>query len=551
MLKRASLALSHYPDACFRVCSCSTCLRMYHVVKCKEDLNVVQKSNQDYRRSPKDLQSVLTCQEGICDILSHRPDQSLQSAFLKDLEKHLNQKILRKEYLGREMTSLKREIFCETASSADGCGEEKCGTGSSRGMKKKKCGKGGGKKGDDGEDDMEKLKKRCKEFQSEKKLEKCREKVAMKKCKKMAKAKKCQKKDKIEQCMKCVKKERGDEDEECEVEKKCPDEEEELEKLNKEIQKLADQMNCEKLAKIEAIKQACREEKEREECARLAEESRRRAEEERKRAEEEARRMAEEEAKKGPEEDLCEIKRQCAQLAKEARKKAKAKQKKLKALAAKARAKKMKEQCKKIAAIQKCRKQAKKDQADKEKAECEKAAKEEADRLKALQVAEQARKRAESADNAKKAMCQKINEQQKPKDVDVCAKYKFKEAVQVKKELSKSAQVADVKENIKREVKKEIAKTPPPPPPQPPKAANPSPTPPPPSPPKPKHNSKPNPDGLFQICKKIAEKKLRQRKMKIKVLKAKCKKIALKEQCKCEKKAKKAKELDEYCKKKK
>ncbi|EDW96427.2 uncharacterized protein Dyak_GE24896 [Drosophila yakuba] len=545
MLKRASLALSHYPNACFRVCSCSTCLRMYHVVKCREDLNVVQKSNQDYRTMPKELQRVLTCQEDTFDILSHRPDQPLRSAFLKDLEKHLNQKILRKEFLGREMTSFKREIFCETASSADGCGEEKCGTGSSRGKKKReKCGKGGGKKGDDGEDDMERLKKRCKEFRSEKKLNKCREKVAMNKCKKMARAKKCQKKNKIEQCMKCVKKERGDEDEECEVEKKCPDEEEELEKLNKEIQKLADQMNCEKLAKIEAIKQACREEKEREECARLAAEARRRAEEERKRAEEEARRMAEEEAKKGPEEDLCEIKRQCALLAKEARKKAKAKQKKLKALAAKARAMKMKEQCKKIAAIQKCRQQAKKDQADKDKAECEKAAKEEADRLKALQEAELARKRAECADKSKKAMCQKINKQQKPKE-DVCAKYKFKEAVQVKKEASKSAQVSDVKENSK----KEIAKTPPPPPPQPPKAANPSPTPPAPSPPKPK--AKPNPDGLFQICKKIAEKKLRQRKKKIKVLKAKCKKIALKEQCKCERKARKAKELDEYCKKKK
>uniref|UniRef100_B3P2R8 GG13752 n=1 Tax=Drosophila erecta TaxID=7220 RepID=B3P2R8_DROER len=69
MLKRASLALSHYPDACFRVCSCSTSLRMYPVVKNRGDLNVVQKSNQDYRRTPKKLQSVLNWQKGVFSIL--------------------------------------------------------------------------------------------------------------------------------------------------------------------------------------------------------------------------------------------------------------------------------------------------------------------------------------------------------------------------------------------------------------------------------------------------------------------------------------------------
>nr|ACE82577.1 IP15262p [Drosophila melanogaster] len=147
MLKRASLALSHYPDACFRVCNCSRCLRMYHIVKCMKDLNLVQKSKQDYGRTPKELQSVLICQEGrfsklthasakkmydsrllssgTCDTLSHRLDQPLRSAFLEDLEKRLNQRILRKDLLDGEM-SFKREIFCETASSAEGFGKEKC-----------------------------------------------------------------------------------------------------------------------------------------------------------------------------------------------------------------------------------------------------------------------------------------------------------------------------------------------------------------------------------------------------------------------------------------
>nr|ABK57086.1 IP15462p [Drosophila melanogaster] len=194
MLKRASLALSHYPDACFRVCNCSRCLRMYHIVKCMKDLNLVQKSKQDYGRTPKELQSVLICQEGTCDTLSHRLDQPLRSAFLEDLEKRLNQRILRKDLLDGEM-SFKREIFCETASSAEGFGKEKCSKGSSGGKKKQKCGKGGGKKGDDGDDDMEKLKKRCKKFKAQKKLNKCREKVAMKKCKKMAKVKKKKKKE--------------------------------------------------------------------------------------------------------------------------------------------------------------------------------------------------------------------------------------------------------------------------------------------------------------------------------------------------------------------
>jgi len=64
MLKRASLALCHYPNACFRACNCCRCMQIYHVAKLNDDLKAVQKSNQDFRRALLKLRNELISQEG-------------------------------------------------------------------------------------------------------------------------------------------------------------------------------------------------------------------------------------------------------------------------------------------------------------------------------------------------------------------------------------------------------------------------------------------------------------------------------------------------------
>ncbi|KAH8278745.1 hypothetical protein KR018_008194 [Drosophila ironensis] len=409
----------------------------------------------------------------------------------------------------------------------------------------------------------------------------CKHRAMKKKCGELKFADKCKKRAELEHCLKCQKLGRGEKvseegkkkKEKKKKKKKKKKEEvseaEQIAKLTKQCQAMADQMECEKEAKIEAMKQACRMQQLREACEKFAAEEKKRRDEERRRAEEAAREKRIKAAAKMSEE---EIKRAWERLSQEAKCKAHNAQKRLKEAAEMARVRMAVAKCRKVVEMEACRVAAKKAKEEEMRKDCERREREAAEKEKAAGAAALAAERARCEREAQEEMCLALEERLRaekrerarpPKkeavegggaeihelcrqieledacaNYDPCAEMANRKTDRMCTELALKKHCEKLKrEEICAKISTQPVKqmqTPPPPPPPPTKTPQ-------------QVAAEKRKASLMQICKTLTQKKLKIRKKKTLALKKKCKKMAELQQCKCAREKRRRQKLEAFC----